>query len=310
MGDSEPRSEFSSGPSAARSPADLPDEGAELRDQIVQIREAPNLPILSALLVRLLALLERRFAWEEGEAGDLRALDREAVDRMSGQHRDILAAIQDLIGRAQVDTSRPVAAVDGEVAALLARLLRHDAGETDVLARTPGAERAGPLLQGTYSDALEVNLRRTAVHVVIPEEQQVLLELMANRYGVQENTKKLLREINHPYVNWLQTLEDLHRRAMGDFAHYLKHERVAEAVEVFCALYAKVAEMGSSSSLREAAIRNQLYYLEKVARDSGERLPRILPAFEGALELLEGVLSRDPRQAVVASNPSGGKVAS
>ncbi|MBW1687244.1 MAG: hypothetical protein JRS35_19525 [Deltaproteobacteria bacterium] len=172
MGDSEPRSESSSGPSAARSPADLPDEGAELRDQIVQIREAPNLPILSALLVRLLALLERRFAWEEGEAGDLRALDREAADRMSGQHRDILAAIQDLIGRAQVDTSRPVAAVDGEVAALLARLLRHDAGETDVLARTPGAERVGPLLQGTYSDALEVNLRRTAVHVVIPEEQQ------------------------------------------------------------------------------------------------------------------------------------------
>ena len=122
MGDSEPRSEFSSGPSAARSSAALPDEGAELRDQIVQIREAPNLRILSALLVRLLALLERRFAWEEGEAGDLRALDREAADRMSGEHRDILAAIRDLIGRAQADTSRQLPALLRGASAILAAL--------------------------------------------------------------------------------------------------------------------------------------------------------------------------------------------
>jgi pyruvate,orthophosphate dikinase len=301
MGDSEPRSEPSSGPSTALSPEVVPDERAELRDQIAQIRDAPSLPILSALLVRLLALLERRFAWEEGDAGDLRALAGDAANRMGSEHRDILAAIRDLISRAQLDTSRPVAAVDGEVAALLARLLRHDAGETDLLVHTPGVERAGPLLQGAYSDALEVNLRRTAVHVVIPEDQQVLLELTASRYGVQENTKKLLREINHPYVNWFQTLDDLHRRAMGDFAHYVKHERVAQAVEVFCSLYDRVAEKAPSPSLREAAVRNQLSYLEKVVRDAGEALARILPALEGALDMLEGVLGRDPRQAVVAS---------
>jgi pyruvate,orthophosphate dikinase len=146
-----------------------------------------------------------------------------------------------------------------------------------------------------------VNLRRTAVNVVIPPEQRVLLEITADLYGVHENTKKLLREINHRYVGWRQTLEDLHRRAMGDFGHYARHARAPEAVEVFGSFYAKAAEQAVPAALRETAVRNAFYYLEKVAREGGEALPSLLPPIDQTLIRLGAVLRGAPRLAVIAS---------
>ncbi len=53
-----------------------------------------------------------------------------------------------------------------------------------------GSEAAGT----PVSSALEVNLRRTDVDVVIPEDQRVLLECTAHLHGVHEATKHLLRQ--------------------------------------------------------------------------------------------------------------------
>jgi pyruvate,orthophosphate dikinase len=195
-----------------------------------------------------------------------------------------------------------IAAVEAEVAAILTRLLKHDARETELLGAALGVDPAEASVRApTPSRALEVNLRRTAVDVVVPAGQQVLLEITADRYGVHENTKKLLREINHPYVGWAETLDDLHQRAMGDFAHYIDHDRAAEAIDVFCELYAKAAEEASSVSLQETAVRDLLYYLVKVVRDSGERLPSVLPCVDRARTPLSALLRRRPRLAMAAS---------
>jgi pyruvate,orthophosphate dikinase len=149
--------------------------------------------------------------------------------------------------------------------------------------------------------ALDVNLQRTAVEVVIPEEHQVLLEITAPLFGVRKQTEDLLREVHHRYVGWAQTLADVHRRATSDFFHYNRHERGPEALRVFCDLYARIATEASPAAIREEAVRRWLAYLEKIATHSGDRLDANLPAVLGALDRLEGIFSDSEGWAVVTS---------
>ena len=286
---------------------DVLDEHAELRDIVAEIQAAEDAGIRTAHMGRLVAVLERHFEREEAGAGilsvasDASPRDHATAAQLRNEHREILSALRGLLDGSRGKGAEDFAAIEGELEAILKRLRDHDRRETDLLG-VVGAERPSPTPVGSEpSKALEVNLRRTAVDVVIPAEQSVLLDITADRYGIHENTKKLLREINHRYVGWAQTLEDLHRRAMGDFASYLAHERAPEAIGVYCALYAKAAEQASKLSLRESAVRNYLYYLEKVARESGDALPRILPALEPALDRLGAILLGTPHLAVIAS---------
>jgi pyruvate,orthophosphate dikinase len=317
------------------------DEHAELREVFSQIEEAADLEVLSGLLERLHELLRIHFAREEAAGGLLEmvsqvaGLDPAEVARLSLDHRELLAGVGDLLRSVQADEQRPISAIEPALAEILRRLRRHDDRETDLLAgalddesgsasdRAEAADRAptfprsgdgsdatrralGPIpasrrASQTQSKALEVNLRRTAVSVVIPPEQMVLLDITSDLYGVNESTKKLLREINHRYVGWAQTLDDLHRRATSDFAHYITRERAPEALEIFCGLYENVADQASSPSVRESAVRKLLYYLEKVAGESGERLPSILPVLERALSRLEDRYRCNPDLAVITS---------
>ena len=96
-----------------------------------------------------------------------------------------------------------------------------------------------PAADPSLNDALRVNLARTAVEVVIPERDRVLLEVVAGWKGLEAQTSHMLREVHHQFVGWPQALDDLHARAMGDFAHYDAHPKGADGVAVFCELYAK-----------------------------------------------------------------------
>ena len=52
----------------------------------------------------------------------------------------------------------------------------------------------------------------------IPKEQRILLEVNSDRYGIHQQMEKLLLAINTDDVDWSQTLENLHSRAMSDFS--------------------------------------------------------------------------------------------
>ena len=133
------------------------------------------------------------------------------------------------------------------------------------------------------TEGLRVNLARTAVDVGIPAEHQVLLEISEHLYGVHADTERLLKEIHHTYAGWAQTLPELHRRAMADLYHCNQHPRGPEGVQVFCDLYAKaVAE--APSDLQPDAVRHWLAYLNKIVRDSGDRLDANLPAVDASLD--------------------------
>ena len=94
--------------------------------------------------------------------------------------------------------------------------------------------------------ALEANLARTAVDVVIPPEHAALLDIVEPWRGVQDATMRLLREFHHRYTNWAQTLADLHRRAMGDFHYHDGCDRGGEAIRILCDLYATVIRDASA----------------------------------------------------------------
>ncbi|HKJ23450.1 MAG TPA: hypothetical protein VKB65_01415, partial [Myxococcota bacterium] len=134
------------------------------------------------------------------------------------------------------------------------------------------------------SQALAANLQRTDVPVVIPREHEVLLEVTAAYRGIHESTRRLLHEINHEFVGWAETLEDLHRRAMSDFPYHVGHERAADAVRVLFGFYARAVAEASPEALRAAAARHGLAYAEKIAVGAGRNLERVLPALDAGLE--------------------------
>jgi pyruvate,orthophosphate dikinase len=149
--------------------------------------------------------------------------------------------------------------------------------------RVDGDERAVPVAR---SKALEVNLARTAVPVVIPADHEVLLEVTREYRGIHESTRRLLYEINHEFVGWADTLAELHRRALGDFSYHVVHARAAEAVAVLFSLYARAVASATPASLRETAARNALAYAEKIVRASGEHLERMLDPLDAGLARL------------------------
>ena len=160
------------------------------------------------------------------------------------------------------------------------------------------------------TEALRANLERTAVDVEIPADHEVLLEISEPMFGVHRDTERLLREIHHEYVGWLETLPELHRRAMNDVYHYTRHERAVDGLSVYGGLYAKAAAEASPADLREDAVRWWLAYLSKVVEEAEDRdvaeavvtnsvaelgalveaSPRLAAAASGRLRRLTGLL--------------------
>ncbi|MBW2397839.1 MAG: hypothetical protein JRG80_01040 [Deltaproteobacteria bacterium] len=284
------------------------DAHAELRDIVVQLRETTDRGLLSQLLGKLLDRLQTHFEHEERDQGMLRTIaeaqpkHRAKNAELLGEHPEIITAVLELIERTDGDNGLPAGEVNREVDIILERLNAHDVRETELLREITDTDSNATLrARTTHSKALEVNLRRTAVNVVIPEEQKVLLDVTREYAGVFENTKKLLWEINHRYVGWEQTIDDLHRRAMGDFSHHIEHERAPEAIGVLCELYARAAEEASPPELSETAIRKFQYYLEKLTREAGDRLTSLLPVLDRSIEHLQHLFLDTPRLGAIAS---------
>ncbi|NNK64613.1 MAG: hypothetical protein HKO98_15550 [Gemmatimonadetes bacterium] len=149
--------------------------------------------------------------------------------------------------------------------------------------------------------ALDENLRRTAVQVVIPEEHLVLLEVTARHHGLHRQTEALLTEVHHRFVGWPQALEDLHRRATGDFFHHDRHPRGAESLAVFSELYAKIVREATPPSVSLSALRRWLAFLEKVVSDASDRRLRNAGVVARAFDPLRTLLDADPERAALAS---------
>ena len=151
------------------------------------------------------------------------------------------------------------------------------------------------------TEALLRNLERTAVDVAIPSEFEVLLEISEPLYGVYHDTERLLKEIHHTYVGWVDTVPELHRRAMNDVYHYNAHDRGAEGFSAYGDLYHKAATEAVPKSLRADATRWWLAYLRKVVAESDDRLDRNLDAVARSLGHLAEIFADAPTLAATSS---------
>src|ERR1700675_3790007 len=149
--------------------------------------------------------------------------------------------------------------------------------------------------------ALEANLARTAVDVVIPDEHAALLEIAKPWRGVHDATLALLSEIHHRYPNWAQTLTDLPRRAMNDFHSHDGSERGGEAIRIVCDLYATVLRDATPDEVRADAARLWLTYLDHVGRHSGTTLSRNLAEVRVAIDRLPPAGAQEPSIAAGAA---------
>ncbi len=153
-----------------------------------------------------------------------------------------------------------------------------------------------------HTEALRANLESTAVEVVIPEDQLPLLDVASGMSGIHHNTKVLLEEINHVYVGWVDTIPELHGRAMRDFFYYDEHPDGAQALDVYCDLYDKAVREATPETLRADAMRFWLAFLEKIVVDSaGPNLERNLAVVDRALGGIGERITDQPYLALPAS---------
>jgi hypothetical protein len=257
-------------------------ERAELQEVLLGIRRAEDLRALHGRLERLESLLTLRFRRESAGLAPDEPPPVTADAPLPDDRLALLAALRDLERRAAAGADAPVATVRGELEAFLALLERRLASRS----QTP--EDAAPEPSA-------------AVQAEIPRDQMLLLEMTEGLHGVHEATQRLLRDINHVYVRWPQTIEELHRRATGDLAYYLTHDRAGDVIDVFTSLYARAVDEASPPELRETATRHFFAYLAKAMAECGASLRLVAPAVERALERVGPVIEAIPGMCGAAS---------
>jgi pyruvate,orthophosphate dikinase len=169
--------------------------------------------------------------------------------------------------------------------------------EESGISRDPNADPAGAVQEETKaplrveSEALEVNLQRTAVEVRIPEPQAALLDILADHYGLRKETEAMLRELNHPFAGWSQALADLQHRSMNDFPTANLTERSDEALAIYSSLYGHLLQQPLTADLRTEALRAWSRFLEKAARESAASPGRNCSVLQAALLDLDTAVS-------------------
>ena len=163
--------------------------------------------------------------------------------------------------------------------------------------RESAADRAGASVQADVpitSDALDINLQRTAFPGYIPREQELLLEIVGDKVGIRKQTESLLHEANHPYANWDEIVEPLRARALGDFYYYNVHEKGGEAFSIFFDLLFQCLDNCELEGKKTRAFSTLLDFLELVLLESGSAADRNDRVAGRAVSRLEEWLAARP----------------
>jgi pyruvate,orthophosphate dikinase len=138
--------------------------------------------------------------------------------------------------------------------------------------------------------ALEINLARTKSVVEIPDQYEVLREVVRNRPRVLKRTEEVLVELHHPFVNWGYLLEQLKALSIGNFNEFNTHEQGFPALESLADIYMIVITSAGDEEIKDNAVR---YLLEHGSVPVYLPIPRRSvsgagPAVEKGIGLCEG----------------------
>jgi len=140
--------------------------------------------------------------------------------------------------------------------------------------------------KGLQSTALQINLERTAANVEIAQKYQVLLKVVEGYYGVHKRTQELLKEINHPYVNWDFVVEQLKIVSLNDFYKHNTNPDGLAALRVILEIYLDIIRSAPQEDVKERGIRYLFDYLALILANSNELLPRNITLIPFVMESL------------------------
>ncbi len=126
------------------------------------------------------------------------------------------------------------------------------------------SSESGTLPPGSL--ALKANLRQTAVaRVEVDPRHAVLLTVVDGYAGITTALDKLLRELNHPFRNWVLILPELRGFVLKNWARFHKHERGPESLVLFAELLLQATRETEKEPLLREALGGLTAVLDKVS---------------------------------------------
>ena len=134
------------------------------------------------------------------------------------------------------------------------------------------------------SKALKVNMEKHKVDVKIRKEHKILEEILKDLRGVHDRLKIFLKELNHPYKNWLFIIKEARTFAL-DYFHLIKiHEHGPEAASRYINIFWDAFHQTRDLPVRIDSVDNLLVYLQKIIFDANEDLSKFQPVIVSAIE--------------------------
>jgi len=102
----------------------------------------------------------------------------------------------------------------------------------------------------------------------IPSDQQILLDVTENLYGVNQRVRKFLLQLNHPSPDWEVVINGLRNTTLGDLHHYISHPDNLTAVTVLLNIFQQLSLIELPDQFDSELQRTLLEFLSKLLESS------------------------------------------
>jgi pyruvate, orthophosphate dikinase len=136
------------------------------------------------------------------------------------------------------------------------------------------------------SSALEANLATYSVDVSMDPRYTVIQDIMSKYYGIMEGVNTFLEELSHPHRNWPFIVKEARGYALNYFHLIKAHPDGPEGAQRFSEIFTLVVSEAPQVETRADAADNLLFFLQKMLKESGDRLADFFPVFDATFRAL------------------------
>ena len=137
------------------------------------------------------------------------------------------------------------------------------------------------------SEALEANIANSRVNVSTDSKYEIFREVLGEYYGVREGLRTFLEELCHPYRNWAFIVREARGYALNYFHLIKSHEKGTAAAKLFEDIFLEAIHNSPEDEVRVSAADNLLLFIQKILKDSGDKINEFLPAIDYGFERIK-----------------------
>jgi len=137
------------------------------------------------------------------------------------------------------------------------------------------------------SKALEVNLASYRIDVEINPEYLIWRDVMSGYYGLAEKLNIFLKELSHPYKNWQFIVSETRAYALDYFHLIKKHPKGPDTARLIVDIFTEAIESAGDIEVKTDAADNLLLFMQKIIKDSGDRLEQFLPVLNESFKRIQ-----------------------